>query len=174
MKQVVWQIPRAWLFRRNPQLQARLHKWSLTDLFSRPQLSVVGTALVWSGSLLLVAWIVSGWIWDQAAPSVASLPTTSPIDPVAASQGIAARHLMGERTTAQTGTDEQHRGAYRLLGLMTASRGLPGFAILVNGGKESLVVVEGEEIVPGLTLLEVLPDQVVIGREGQTETITLD
>lgn len=172
MKQVVWQIPRAWLFRRNPQLQARLRKWSLTDLFSRPQLSVVGTALVWGVSLLLVAWIVSGWIWGQAAPSIASLPTMSLTDPVAASQAVAARHLMGERTTAQAGT-EQHGGSYRLLGLMTASKGVPGFAILANG-KESLVVVEGEEIVPGLTLLEVLPDQVVIGREGHTESITLD
>jgi general secretion pathway protein C len=131
---------------------------------------VVGVS--WLSSLTLAAWIASGWFWDRAAPAIVQLPTTSLVDPVAASQAIASRHLMGVATVQSTGSEGNN--SYRLLGLMTSSPGAPGFAILAEGGKGSLVVVEGEEIAPGLKLMKILPDQVVVGRDGNTEGISLD
>jgi hypothetical protein len=131
------------------------------------------TVVVWVLSVLLAAWIVSGWFWDRAAPAVASLPTAQLTDPTVAVGAVAARHLMGEANFQSESADSRPQ-SYRLLGLMTASDKLPGFAILVERGKESMVVVEGGEIVPGLTLLKVLPDHVVIGRDGSTENIALD
>lgn len=81
---------------------------------------------------------------------------------------------MGESKGQSGSMDAPRPKSYRLLGLMTASDKLPGFAILSANGTESLAIVEGDEIVPGLTLLKVLPNQVVIGREGSTESIALD
>lgn len=174
MEQVVRLISRAWLPRRSPQQPGQVHQWPLVHWLPRGRLLAGGIAVVWVLSLFLAAWIVSGWFWDRAAPAVASLPTAPLTDPVVAAQAIAAKHLMGEAKAQSGGADAPRPKSYRLLGLMTASDKLPGFAILLANGKESLVVVEGDEIVPGLTLLKVLPDKVVIGREGSTETIALD
>jgi hypothetical protein len=136
------------------------------------QLPVTGTVVIWSCSLALAAWVASGWFWNRAAPAIVQLPTTSLVDPVAASQAIASRHLMGVATVQATGSEGQN--SYHLLGLMTSSPGAPGFAILADSGKGTLVVVEGDEIVPGLELIKILPDKVVVGRDGNTESISLD
>jgi general secretion pathway protein C len=172
MKQAVWRMLQAWRPGGNHALPIQTGKGRLSGLLDNPQLPIVGTVVIWGCSLALAAWIASGWFWDRAAPAIVQLPTTSLVDPVAASQAIASRHLMGVATVQATGSEGNN--SYRLLGLMTSSPGEPGFAILAEGGKGALVVVEGEEIVPGLKLIRILPDQVVVGRDGNTESISLD
>jgi hypothetical protein len=134
----------------------------------------IATGSVWGISFLLAAWIVSGWLWDRIAPAALYFSPVLETDPVAAAHSVAARHLLGVPNTQSTSGDTPGRTSFRLLGLMTASGRWPGFAILSQGGKESLVVMEGEEIVPGVSLLKVLSDQAVIGRDGSTESLTLN
>jgi type II secretory pathway component PulC len=123
--------------------------------------------------LAFAAWVVSGWFWDRAAPGTVYFSTVLETDPVVMAQSVAAKHLMGVHKGQAEGQDIARRGSFRLLGLMTASDRWPGFAILSQDGKESLVVTEGEEIVPGVSLIKVMSDQVVIRRDERTESIAL-
>lgn len=136
--------------------------------------SASAAAVAWALALAFAAWVVSGWFWDRAAPAAAYFQTVLETDPVAVAHAVAAKHLMGVPKAQPEEKSAGSRGPFRLLGLMTASDRWPGFAILSQHDKESLVVMEGEEILPGVSLLKVMPDQVVIGRDGTTESLLLN
>lgn len=61
----------------------------------------------------------------------------------------------------------------RLFGVIAASGGGRGYAILQTDGKETLAVPEGEDIAPGLLLAEVRPEHIVLERDGMRETLAL-
>jgi general secretion pathway protein C len=61
----------------------------------------------------------------------------------------------------------------RLFGIVAASGGGRGYAILQVDGKETLAVPEGEDIAPGLLLAEVRSEHIVLEREGMRETLAL-
>ncbi len=145
---------------------------SFAERISR-HLPAVASVLAWAGALAFSAWVASGWIWNRAAPGVVHYSTAMEIDPLVVAQAVAARHLMGVSGTQADDKNAGRQGSFRLLGLMTASDRWPGFAILSQDGKESLVVTEGEEIVPGASLAKVMGDRVLIRRDGATETLML-
>lgn len=58
-----------------------------------------------------------------------------------------------------------------LLGVVAASHGNPGYAVLQLESKRVVAVREGELIEPGITLAEVHPHQVVLERGGARETL---
>ncbi len=61
----------------------------------------------------------------------------------------------------------------RLFGVVAASGGGRGYAILQVDGKETLAVPEGENIAPGLQLAEVHTEYIVLERDGMRETLAL-
>lgn len=61
----------------------------------------------------------------------------------------------------------------RLFGVVAASGGGRGYAILQVDGKEMLAVPEGENIAPGLQLAEVHTEYIVLERDGMRETLAL-
>ena len=61
----------------------------------------------------------------------------------------------------------------KLFGIVAASGGGRGYAILQADGKETLAVPEGEDIAPGLQLAEVHTDYIVLERDGMRETLAL-
>jgi general secretion pathway protein C len=61
----------------------------------------------------------------------------------------------------------------RLFGVVAASGGGRGYAILQADGKETLAVPEGEGIAPGFRLAEVHTEYIVLEREGMRETLAL-
>lgn len=61
----------------------------------------------------------------------------------------------------------------RLFGVVAASGGGRGYAILQVDGKEMLAVPEGENIAPGLQLAEVHTEYIVLERNGMRETLAL-
>lgn len=136
--------------------------------------SASATAVAWALALAFAAWVVSGWFWDRAAPAAEYFQTVVETDPVAVAQAVAAKHLMGVPKVQTEDKSAGGRGSFRLLGLMTASDRWPGFAILSQHDKESLVVMEGEEVLPGVTLLKVMSDQVIIERNGTKESLPLN
>jgi general secretion pathway protein C len=130
------------------------------------------TAAVWFSSLFIVAWIISGWFWDRAAPRAVTLPTTHVSDSLEAAQMIAARHLMGEARNTPAGSVAAPRSTqFRLLGAMTAGGRHPGFAILAADGEQAVAVFEGDEVAPGVTLSKVLPESVLMRYGSRTETL---
>lgn len=129
----------------------------------------------WLLAALLIGWVVSGWFWQIMAPDVAPRVEKAPLpDHQVAVQAVVARHLFGR--TSSAGDDqpgEAHGLNFRLLGAMTGSADRAGFAVLAEDGKPSLAAVEGEEIKPGVTLLEILPGMVRLKVGDRVETIEM-
>ncbi len=61
--------------------------------------------------------------------------------------------------------------AIRLLGVVAASEGRLGHALLRLDAKTSVAVLQGEEVEPGLRLAEVHADHVILERNGARETL---
>lgn len=132
-----------------------------------PELSV---GAGWIAALALTAWLAAGWFWRLSAPEPVALVTQQITDPQAAARSVAQRHLFGDSATASAAAPAR---AYTLVGAMTGSSRQPGFAVLGETGKPPQSVFEGEEIAPGVKLVKVLADKVMIVRDGRSETIEL-
>ncbi len=61
--------------------------------------------------------------------------------------------------------------AIRLLGIVAASGGRPGHALLRLDAKKTVAVLQGADVEPGLRLMEVHADHVVLERNGARETL---
>ena len=59
----------------------------------------------------------------------------------------------------------------RLTGVVAASGGRRGHAVLRLDGKKTVAVLEGDEVEPGLRLAEIHVDHIVLERNGARETV---
>jgi len=57
------------------------------------------------------------------------------------------------------------------MGVVAASGGRLGHAVLRLDGKKTVAVLQGEEVEPGLRLAEVHVDHIVLERNGTRETL---
>jgi general secretion pathway protein C len=129
------------------------------------------TALVSLLTLAAVAafgFVLAYWTWNWFAPraepraEVAAVGTGS-----IASTGLAfGRVERSKNTAAPTGM------AIKLLGVVAASAGRRGYAVVQLDAKQILAVHEGDDVTPGLLLAEVHPDHVILERGGVSETLT--
>lgn len=115
-------------------------------------------------ALALLGCVLAYWTWTWFAPR-AELR----LQPMGGAPRIeSAYELFGgtqRAASAPAGT------ALTLLGVAAASGGRPGHSLLRVDGRRTLVVREGEEIAPGVKLVEVHADHVVLEREGARETL---
>lgn len=129
----------------------------------------------WFGAILIVGWVLANWFWQIAAPDAAVAVEAAPLlDHPAAAKAIASRNLFGRTSSAGDGPGADRPTVnFRLMGAMTASPEVAGFAILSEDGKPSVAVLEGETFSPGVTLLEVLPGQVRLKIGERVETVEM-
>jgi general secretion pathway protein C len=127
-----------------------------------PETFVVAVAT--AAALALLACVLAYWTWTWLAPGVETRA-----QPAAAAPRIeSAYELFGrsERAArAPTGV------ALTLLGLAAASGGKAGHAVLRVDGTKTVLVRQGEEIAPGVSLAEVHVDHVVLDHHGVRETL---
>ena len=124
-------------------------------------------ALVTAAALALLGLVGAYWTWVWLAP----LP--EPRAPTAAETGSAAGSagaLFGivrrdPNSPVPTGI------AIRLLGVVAATGGRHGYAVVQLEAKEILAVREGEDLAPGIRLAEVGTDHVILERGGARETL---
>ena len=118
-------------------------------------------------ALALLGLVAAYWTWIWLAP----LP--EPRAPAAADTGTAAAAagaLFGSmrrdaNSPAPTGI------AIRLLGIVAATEGRRGYAVVQLEAKDILAVLEGEEVAPGIRLAEVGTTHVILERGGIRETL---
>jgi general secretion pathway protein C len=117
-------------------------------------------------ALALLGMVLAYWTWAWFAPRA---EPRMPLASVDAGSTAAAGQVFGQAardSAAPTGI------AMRLLGIVAASRGRQGNAVVQLDGKQILAVTEGGDVAPGIRLAEVHPDHVVLERGGARETLT--
>jgi general secretion pathway protein C len=137
----------------------------LLDRSTIAQSALVTLATI--AALVLLGLVAAYWTWAWLAP----LP--EPRAPGASNSGPAAASAGGLFGAAQRDANGPVRTgiAIRLLGIVAATEGRSGYAVMQLDSKEILAVREGEEVAPGMVLAEVGIDHVILERGGTRETL---
>ena len=118
--------------------------------------------------VLLLAWQLAHWTWVLVAPPrvAATNDTVQGVDMAAVAR------LFGATPPAAGGAPST--GGLRLKGVVAPTPGIAASAIFSTGsGRDLAVYVEGE-VQPGLKLVEVHPQHVVLSRGGVRERLDLE
>ena len=136
--------------------------------FGRPGLAQ--TALVYLLTLVALALfglVLAYWTWAWFAPRAEPRAEPAVIETgnLASASRVFGRVERTKTSAAPTGI------AIKLFGVVAASGGRRGYAVVQLDGKQILAVHEGEDVAPGVRLAEVLPDHVILERGGLRETL---
>lgn len=116
--------------------------------------------------VLLLAWRIAGWVWYFAAP--APNPSAPDLRSVINVANVARFPWFGVLTPIPV---EAPASDIRLIGLFAG--GSRPTALLAIGNQNSLAAVLGESFAPGMKLISVAGDHVVVQRNGRNEKIVL-
>jgi general secretion pathway protein C len=121
-----------------------------------------GVTLVTVAAAALFALAAAYWTWQWLAPRSASRVAAAPSE---IRHATSAAGLFG---TAQhdTGGAASAGIEIRLLGVMAATAGRNGYAVLRIEPRQIITVQEGRDIVPGIRLAAVGIDHVILERDG--------
>jgi general secretion pathway protein C len=128
---------------------------------------VIGTLAIVALTLVL-AFQLAHWTWVFIAPAeIARIPDADP----GVDMGAIAK-LFG--AAAPSSTVGASTSGLRLKGVVAPDGGPIASAIFSTGGGRDIAVFVDREISPGLKLLEVKPDHVIVSRNGARERIDLE
>ena len=119
------------------------------------------------GALALLALVASHWTWVWIAPLSPPRTQISEVSGVKiGSVGDLFGHLeRANNSAAPTGI------SMKLLGLVAATEGRDGYALIQLNPTEVRTVREGAEIAPGIRLSEVSTNHIILERSGMRETL---
>lgn len=124
-------------------------------------------SLLTLAALALFGLVLAYWTWIWFAPRAAPRAEVA----AAESGSLAAASLVFGRVERNKNIATPTGIAIKLLGVVAASAGRRGYAVLQLEAKQILAVHEGEDVTPGLRLAEVRPDHVILERGGMRETL---
>ena len=131
-----------------------------------PERNTFGT-LVMAALVLALAWQLAYWTWGFLAPPASNAPAAASTEPV--DLAVAAR-LFGGTAASSTASST----GLRLKGVVAPTPGVAASAIFSTGAGRDISVFIGSEVRPGVTLVEVDPEYVVVSRAGVRERIDLE
>lgn len=133
----------------------------------RLPLAQTAVPLLTLASVALLGVVLAYWTWVWFAPPAELRARPAPFQGsgVAPAGGIFGVAQRKPTTAVPTGI------AIRLLGVVAASGGQPGYAVVQLDAKRILAVLEGDEVDPGVRLAEVHPDHVILERGGARERL---
>jgi general secretion pathway protein C len=138
-----------------------------TDL--RAKTGLAGN-LVIAALVVLLAYQLAHWTWVFVAPApVAAVPEGAPVVNLAA-----VAKLFGAAPPANSSGAVASTSGLRLKGVIAPDQGPAASAIFSTGAGKDLAVFVDREVQPGVKLLEVRPDHVIVSRGGDRERIDLD
>jgi general secretion pathway protein C len=112
--------------------------------------------------LVLAYWT---WVWFAPRPEPRAEAAAGEAGNLASAGRIFGRVEPNKNDALPTGI------AIKLLGVVAASGGRRGYAVVQLDAKRILAVHEGEDVTPGVRLGEVLRDHVILERGGVRETL---
>jgi general secretion pathway protein C len=114
-------------------------------------------------ALGLLGVVLAYWSWAWLAPPAAARAPAA-VDLPAKSSSAGGLFGGVKQGAAASGT-------VRLMGVVAASGGRRGHAVLRLDAKKTVAVLQGEDVEPGLRLTEVHVDHIVLERNGARETL---
>jgi len=123
--------------------------------------------LVTVAALVLFALVAAYWTWEWLAPrpEPRAQSAANAGGHAASANGLFGNLERDRNSASPTGI------AIRLLGIVAATAGRRGYAVIQLEPREILAVREGEDITPGIRLAEVGTDHVILERGGTRETL---
>jgi general secretion pathway protein C len=115
-------------------------------------------------AVALLGVVLAYWSWVWLAPAAAARAPAATEAAISAS----ATGLFG---SAKQGPGAAAASSIRLMGVVAASGARRGHAVLRMDARKTVVVLQGEEVEPGLRLVELHVDRVVLERNGARETL---
>jgi general secretion pathway protein C len=116
-------------------------------------------------ALVLLGAVLAYWTWAWLAPPPA------PRAPAAVEIARDASSAGGLFGSVRQGAGPAASSAVRLMGVVAASGGRRGHAVMRLDGTRTVAVLQGEDVEPGLRLAEVHVDHIVLERNGARETL---
>jgi len=138
------------------------------NVFERPGPAL--TVLVYASTLaavMLLGGVLAYWTWAWFAPRPE--PRARSVVETAGRMG-STQNLFGNLERDRNAAS-MAGGAVKLLGVVAATGGRPGYAVMQLDARRSVTVREGQDAAPGIHLSEVHADHVVLTREGVRETL---
>lgn len=124
-------------------------------------------SLPWRGlGALVLGVLLARWSWILFAPHATAIA----VAPEHAS-AVEAGRLFGAAASGVSPAGGMALPNVRLTGVFA---GKPGFAVLKLDGKQQVGVAVGEYVAPGVKLLEVHPDYVLLERAGVQQRVNLE
>lgn len=151
-----------------------------------PQLELVRKIKIlrpgrWANLLYLPLLALLGWqlaYWTQLfitppRPQAAAAP--QPLDADQLLEAVRAAHLFGAAPASSSASTASITALdLKLHGVFAANGKLPAMAIISVENKGDLPFVNGDNVLPGVTLEAVEPDHVILRRSGVTERLDLE
>lgn len=126
-----------------------------------------GVTLLTIAATGLLALAAAEWTWQWMAPRSAARAPTAPGTTLNA---MSAAGLFGT-TQRQAGGVPSPVTDIRLLGIVAATAGRSGYAVLRIEPRQVITVREGKDIASGIRLAEVGIDHVILERDGIRQTL---
>lgn len=125
--------------------------------------------------LILLAWLLAGWLWDALLPSRPVAGAAAPDrDPVRSAAVIASAHAFGVAATAPAdGAAASAATGLRLLGVIADAPGNPGVAVLAVGGKPAQAYAQGQPVSAGWVLSRVEAQAVELRGAQGTQRLSI-
>ena len=143
--------------------ERRMQQFSL-DRSNLAQTAVI--VLVTVAALALLGYVAAYWGWAWFAPR----PEARTQVAAEAGGGTSAGLLFGVVQLDRNNTAPS-ASAIRLLGIVAATEGRRGYAVVQLESKEILAVPEGEDVVPGIRLAKVGIDHIILERGALREKL---
>lgn len=118
-------------------------------------------------ALAVFGLVLAYWTWVWFAPRAEPRAEVA----VAETGSIASASLVFGRVERNKNAAAPTGIAIKLLGVVAASGGRRGYAVVQLEGKQILAVHEGDDVTPGVRLAQVQPEQVILERGGVRETL---
>lgn len=108
------------------------------------------------------------WQWFGPKPEARLSPYADAETRIASATGLFGTPPSSAESPTAAASD-----ALRLAGVVAATPGRDAYAIVVLNNQEILAARQGEEVAPGILLVEVATHHVVLERNGMRETLAL-
>lgn len=145
-----------------------LHAFKTRTAFETSDgLSTVLVSTLTLAALLLLCSVLAGWfwIWFAPAPRAAAPVQLTGTAPLQAGFGLFGASQVNQNVAVPVGI------SITLLGIVAATAGSQGYAVVMLEPRRILAVRAGQDIAPGVRLAEVHTDSVILERGGVKETL---